>query len=103
MILNKKITQESDSYLATSLLIGIMNDLLIEYSSLGKILKEMGTSNNDYKKQYKNNYIHELNFHNSEQKPINPLAIDGGFLKYCIKKGWLIRKGERRKVKYYVN
>ena len=85
-------------YIVSKVLKFQLSDML-----LGKILKEMGTSNNDYKKQYKNNYIHELNFHNSEQKPINPLAIDGGFLKYCIKKGWLIRKGERRKVKYYVN
>jgi hypothetical protein len=34
--------------------------------------------------------------------PINPFAIGGGFLDYCVKQGWLIKSGTGRNVRYYV-
>jgi hypothetical protein len=34
--------------------------------------------------------------------PINPFAIGGGFLEYCVRQGWLIRQGRGRGTKYYV-
>ncbi len=34
--------------------------------------------------------------------PVNPFAIGGGFLDYCVKQGWLIRRGRGRAMKYYV-
>ncbi len=35
-------------------------------------------------------------------KQINCYAIGGGFLGYCVKKGWLIQEGKGRNAKYYV-
>jgi len=34
--------------------------------------------------------------------PINPFAVGGGFLAYCVRQGWLIQQGRGRSVKYYV-
>jgi hypothetical protein len=34
--------------------------------------------------------------------PVNCFAIGGGFLKYCVRQGWLIEQGSGRKVKYLV-
>ncbi len=36
------------------------------------------------------------------QKPINPYAVGGGFLEYCVKQGWMIREGKGRNARYYV-
>jgi hypothetical protein len=36
------------------------------------------------------------------QKPVNPFAVGGGFLAYCVKQGWLIQEGESRAARYYV-
>jgi len=35
-------------------------------------------------------------------KTVNPFAIGGGFLDYCIKNGWLIQEGKSKGAKYYV-
>jgi hypothetical protein len=32
---------------------------------------------------------------------LNPYAIGGGFLAYCIKKGWLIKEGSGSKTRYF--
>ncbi len=34
--------------------------------------------------------------------PVNPFAIGGGFLEYCVRQGWLIQQGRGRGMKYYV-
>lgn len=34
--------------------------------------------------------------------PINPFAIGGAFLQYCVRQGWLIQQGGGRKTKYFV-
>ena len=34
--------------------------------------------------------------------PVNPFAIGGGFLDYCIRQGWLTRQRQGRATKYYV-
>jgi hypothetical protein len=34
--------------------------------------------------------------------PVNPFAIGGGFLDYCVRQGWLIQQGRGRAMKYYV-
>jgi len=34
--------------------------------------------------------------------PVNPFAIGGGFLEYCVQQGWLIKRGRGRAIKYYV-
>jgi hypothetical protein len=37
-----------------------------------------------------------------EGEPVNPFAIGGGFLEYCVQQGWLIREGRGRAAKCYV-
>ena len=37
-----------------------------------------------------------------EEDPVNPFAIGGGFLEYCVKQGWLTRQGRGRSTKYCV-
>ncbi|UCD51908.1 MAG: hypothetical protein JSW27_04580 [Phycisphaerales bacterium] len=34
--------------------------------------------------------------------PVNPFAIGGAFLQYCVRQGWLIQQGRGRAMKYYV-
>jgi hypothetical protein len=34
--------------------------------------------------------------------PVNPFAVGGGFLDYCVRQGWLIQQGRGRGMKYYV-
>ena len=36
-------------------------------------------------------------------KPVNPFAIGGGFLAYCVKQGWLVQQRAGRGTKYLVN
>ena len=36
------------------------------------------------------------------KKAINPFAIGGGFLDYCVRQGWLIQEGKARGAKYYI-
>lgn len=36
------------------------------------------------------------------RKPVNPFAIGGGFLAYCVKQGWLAQEGAGHNAKYYV-
>ncbi len=36
-----------------------------------------------------------------ERKSINPFAVGGAFLDYCVKQKWLIREGTGRSAKYY--
>jgi len=35
-------------------------------------------------------------------EPVNPFAVGGGFLAYCVGQGWLIQQGQGRNMKYYV-
>ena len=40
--------------------------------------------------------------HVPQTDPVNPFAIGGRFLTYCVGKGWLIQQGRRRKTKHYI-
>ena len=37
-----------------------------------------------------------------EERSVNCFAIGGGFLDYCVKQGWLIRRRHGKATKYYV-
>jgi hypothetical protein len=39
---------------------------------------------------------------NGAADPVNPFAIGGGFLNYCVRQGWLIQQGRGKAMKYYV-
>lgn len=34
--------------------------------------------------------------------PVNPFAIGGAFLQYCVRQGWLTQQGRGRAMKYYI-
>jgi hypothetical protein len=36
------------------------------------------------------------------REPVDPFAVGGGFLNYCIKRGWVIREGQGNDASYYV-
>ena len=38
----------------------------------------------------------------AQGKAVNPFAIGGGFLEYCVRQAWLTRQGRGRATKYYV-
>lgn len=38
----------------------------------------------------------------AQANPVNPFAIGGAFLDYCVKQGWLLQQGKGRAMKYYV-
>jgi hypothetical protein len=37
-----------------------------------------------------------------EGDPVNCFAIGGGFLEYCVRQGWLIRRKQGKETRYYV-
>jgi len=39
---------------------------------------------------------------NPGQNEVNPFAIGGSFLRYCVNKGWIIQQGVGRDAKYFV-
>jgi hypothetical protein len=63
-----------------------------------KLMKKMGISAEEDKKWHKEQKTHAVD---SDARPLNPFAIGGGFLAYCVKKNWLIREGKGPKAKYY--
>jgi len=70
-----------------------------------KLMKHLGVS------EEKDRQWHELQAEPAGKRtadpvpagdPVNPFAIGGGFLAYCVGQGWLIQQGRGRSVKYYV-
>ena len=37
-----------------------------------------------------------------DERPVNPFAIGGGFLEFCLRKGWLVQRGSGREARYFV-
>jgi hypothetical protein len=35
------------------------------------------------------------------RETVNPFAVGGGFLSYCVKKGWLVQEGSGRSARYF--
>ena len=38
----------------------------------------------------------------ADRESVNPFAIGGGFLSYCVKQGWIIQEGSGRSSRYFV-
>ena len=64
-----------------------------------KLMKKIGISPDEDKKWHKERRGKEP--HDSDTRPLNPFAIGGGFLAYCVKQGWLTQEGKGPKTKYY--
>lgn len=59
-----------------------------------KILKSSGVENEP-------GTIHSI-YIDQGQDQVNPFAIGGGFLRYCVDKGWIIQKGTGQDAKYFI-
>lgn len=66
------------------------------------LLKKMGISEEEDKEWHKTHKISQVIAREQGERPVNPFAIGGGFLAYCVKQGWLIQEGKRRSAKYYI-
>ncbi len=67
------------------------------------LMRKMGISKEEDEKWHK---IHgmpqELISSEQKKKPVNPFAIGGGFLEYCVKQGWIVQEGKGRAAKHYI-
>ncbi len=62
------------------------------------LMKGMGINEED--KEW--HRTHDYETQETGQRSVNPFAIGGGFLEYCIKQIWLIREGNGKEARYYV-
>ena len=66
------------------------------------LIKKIGITKKEDEEWHKTHGKNGMTSQKTRRKPINPLAVGGGFLSYCAKQGWLIQKGEERKAKYCI-
>lgn len=65
-------------------------------------MKKMGISEKEDREWHKKQELSRARLKKSKQKSVNPFAIGGGFLNYCVKREWLIRKENGKKARYYL-
>ena len=65
------------------------------------LMEKIGISKEEDEKWHKSHEVPK-SIKRPKIKPINPYAVGGGFLAYCVKQGWLIQEGKGRTTKYYV-
>ena len=65
-------------------------------------MKKMGISEEEDKKWHERHSEPDQTEGDVDRKSVNPFAIGGGFLDYCIKQGWLILEKKGRQGKYYI-
>ncbi len=63
-------------------------------------MKEMGVSEEEDKEWHKTYEMPRIS-NQARRKTVNPFAIGGGFLDYCVKQGWVIREGKGRNATYF--
>jgi hypothetical protein len=66
------------------------------------LMKKMGISEKEDKEWHNKHGMFQKTSPKPGLLPVNPFAIGGGFLDYCIRQGWLVREGTVRTAKYYV-
>jgi hypothetical protein len=66
-----------------------------------RFMKKMGITPEEDKKWHQKQSIKKSSAAKPDAKPLNPFAIGGGFLAYCVKKGWLIMEGKGPRAKYF--
>jgi DNA-directed RNA polymerase subunit H (RpoH/RPB5) len=67
-----------------------------------ELMKKMGISETEDKRWHEAQKLAQESEIEPGHEPVNPFAIGGGFLDYCVKHGWLIQDGKRRNAKYYI-
>nr|MDO8099218.1 hypothetical protein [Candidatus Njordarchaeota archaeon] len=65
------------------------------------LIKKMGITKEQHEEWHKKHGMSPEGKSESARKLINPYAIGGGFLNYCVTQGWLIQEGKGRSVRYY--
>jgi hypothetical protein len=65
------------------------------------LTRNMGISEKEHEEWHKKHGVPLEPQGETGQKPINPYAVGGGFLSYCVKQGWLIQEGKGRNTRYY--
>ena len=66
-----------------------------------KMIQKMGISEKEEAKWHAANPSSPKDKDHEKNKSINPFAVGGGFLAYCVRQGWLIQQGKGRLTKYY--
>lgn len=66
------------------------------------LMKKMGTSKEEDRKWHEQHDKPKGSQKKISGKTVNPFAIGGGFLNYCVKEGWLIQEGKSKGVRYYL-
>lgn len=67
------------------------------------LMRKMGISKEDDEKWHRiRGMPQELISNEQKKKQVNPFAIGGGFLDYCVKQGWIFQEGKGRIAKYYI-
>jgi hypothetical protein len=66
-----------------------------------RFMKKMGISSKEDKEWHEQ---HDIPLIGSEEddRSVNPFAIGGGFVNYCVNKGWIVKQGSGRSTRYYV-
>jgi DNA-binding transcriptional ArsR family regulator len=65
-----------------------------------KLMDTIGISEEDDRNWHTNHP--ELPIKDSPGKRLNPFAVGGGFLDFCVRKGWVKREGKEHSAVYYV-
>jgi hypothetical protein len=65
------------------------------------LTKKMGITKGQNEEWHKEHRTNPRSQSESARKSLNPFAIGGGFLDYCVKQGWLIREVKGRSSRYY--
>ncbi|WXG47324.1 MAG: hypothetical protein WED05_11800 [Candidatus Atabeyarchaeum deiterrae] len=65
-------------------------------------MKKMGISEEEDKEWHKTRETTIVTTGEPSKKMVNPFAIGGAFLAYCVKQGWLIQEGSGRDARYFV-
>jgi hypothetical protein len=65
------------------------------------LTRNMGITKEQHEEWHKKHGVPLEAASKTGQKPINPYAIGGGFLSYCVRQGWLTQEGKGRNARYY--
>jgi hypothetical protein len=65
------------------------------------LLKKMGVPAEQDRQGHKGRAAGAPSANGTPGSPVNPFAVGGGFLSYCVAQGWLIREGKGRSATYY--
>ena len=66
------------------------------------LIRKMGITEDQDREWHEKHGVPQPVPSDRDRKSVNPFAIGGGFLDYCVTQGWLVREGKGRSARYYV-